>query len=227
MPLAAALPFIIGAGISAGGAVIGGELAGRQSSQEKGLLSQEQINAQQAGGIASTLAPEGEKNLDTAQNFWQSVMSGGQAETTALAPSINNITSQYGAAEKSALQFAPRGGGQQETLSQLPLQKANAITNLQTNLAAQAPNELAQIGEVETQQAISALSGSTASSASALNFLQQQSDQSIQVGNSIGTGLGSLLYYYLNSQNAQKGTNNAGVITNLFSDSTDALAAGA
>lgn len=206
MPLAA-IPAIIGASaIAAGGSIAGGAIAGHKSSQEKSLLGQEAENAKQGGEFASQLIPQSTKALGSAQNFWQSILNGNQQNTAIeLAPTVNNIRSQSRQAEKSALEFLPRGGGQTETLSEIPYQRANAVTGAITNLAAQAPNELAQIGLAEGGLADSALNSSTSSAASGLNFLQASSAQAQQTGSSIGSGIGSLLYYYLNGQSASGG----------------------
>lgn len=197
---------LIGAAIAGGGSLLGGLLGGRQSSQEKALEAQEASNAATGGKFGSEFLTSAQGNLNSAQNFWQSILNGNQGSTaTALAPTINNINSQSAAAEKSALEFTPRGGGQSEIAASIPYQRANAVTGAITNLAAQAPNELAQIGTAEGSLGTSALSGSTASSASALNFLQGQSQQAIQTGTQVGQGLGNLLYYFLNAQSAGGG----------------------
>lgn len=211
MPLAA-IPAIIGAAAIGGGASIAaGALAGRQSSQEKGLTGQLQANAQQAGQSASQFLTSGKANLDTAQNFWQSIINGNQANTVQqLAGTINPIQSASRQAETSALEFMPRGGGSTEVLSQVPYQRANAVTGAITNLAAQAPNEIAQIGATESGTGASLLGQSSGAAASDLSFLQSNSAQAAQIGSSVGGGIGNLLYYYLNSRAASGGGGGGG-----------------
>jgi hypothetical protein len=174
------------------------------SKQQNALASQETSNASQGSQIASNLAPGGEEALGTAQNFWQSILNGNPAaRAQQLAGTVNPIQSASRAAETSALEFLPRGGGQTQTLSQIPYQRANAVSTAETNLTAQAPNELAQLGEAEIGGATSALNSSTGAASSALNFLTNEQQMQNASLTSLGEGAGSFLSWFSGTEAGQ------------------------
>jgi hypothetical protein len=80
--------------------------------------------------------------------YWTRLLSGDQqAITEAMAPEAAAISSQYGAAERSA-SMLPRGGFRSATLAELPFQKATAIGNEALKLRPEAAKQVTEIGKL-------------------------------------------------------------------------------
>jgi hypothetical protein len=204
-------PIVIAAAIAAGGSIGGGLLAGRKSKQENTLLAQQAANAKLGGDFAASVLPEAKAGLESSQNFWQSIMSGDRTKVNeTLGPQISNILDQYGAAQKGVAANQPRGGGSTAAETNLRFSETGDVTKFIEGLFAQAPNEVSQNAEALGGLGTSALSGSTAAAGGGLNFLLAKDQQSAKTGASIGSGLGKLLYYYLNKQAGTSGGGGGG-----------------
>jgi hypothetical protein len=89
-------------------------------------------------------------NLQGPTNYFQSLLSGNQAQSTAaLAPNINQIQGQQNQALQSASNLSPRGGGRSSTLFNLPFQAASQISGLYNSLRPQAAQGLESIAGME------------------------------------------------------------------------------
>lgn len=201
MPIAAAaVPALIGAAGSIGGAL----LSSHKSSSTQGALSglgdllKTQVQGGQAGlKAAEPLLASSGGALGTAQDYLQSLLGGGQSAMEAAAPEINTILSQYDTAKRSLSQFAPRGGGTNATLAELPFKESGAITNLLAGERGGAARSLASLGLGEAGTASSLLPRPSGAGSSLLQYglgeQRQQGQMFGQAGSAVGSLLGTLL----------------------------------
>lgn len=198
---AAIIPAVIGAA----GAVGGGLLANRKSSQEKDALAAQSDLAKTESeatkfGTASAkqLLPQAEAGLGAANRYYAPLLSGNrQAMMEAIAPEANTIISQYDTAKRAASEFAPRGGGRTATLAELPFAESGAITNLLNTVRPNAAGATADIGKTYGALASSLLTRNTGAASSLLNYSLQSRGQSFNQAEQIGGSIGTLLYNYL------------------------------
>jgi hypothetical protein len=211
MPIAAAIPAIIGAA----GAIGGGLLANRKSSQEKEALSAQsdlaktESEAQKFGtSSAQQLLPQATASLGATERYYAPLLSGNrQSMLEAVAPEANTIISQYDTAKRAAAEFAPRGGGRTTTLAELPFSESGAITNLLNQVRPNAAGATADIGKTYGALASSLLSRNTGAASSLLNYSLASRGQSYGMAEQMGGSIGSLLYNYLKNLSSNSGTN--------------------
>ena len=199
MPIAAAVPAIVGAVGSVGSALLS-----RPSKTTQGALGglSDLLQTEVAGGqkglqASGPMLRQSTNATGSVGNYLQSLLSGGRTEAMqAAAPEVNTILSQYDTAKKSLSQFAPRGGGTNAQLANLPFQESGAITNLLAGERSQAAQNLTSLGLGEGSVASSLLPRDSGAGSSLLNYgLQNQAQQGAmfgQVGTSLGTLLGSI-----------------------------------
>ncbi len=216
-----ALPAII----SAGGAIAGGLLgrsAGKPSadqSQANNLLNaQAQLGNKFAQGSLDTSAQARDtgmgflnrftSSLSAPQNYFQSLLSGNQAQTTAaLAPDIARLRGQTQQGIQAASTLAPRGAGRSSLLFNLP-QQAQAETaglfNAVRPAAASALPQIAQqygtigsnlmnTGVGYANNAANFLGAGTAGARSLADAAALQQAQRNQAGSQIGSGITGIL----------------------------------
>ena len=190
---AAAIPALIGAAGSIGGALLNRNQAGKQSSQQQAMLNQELS----AGGFGLTQAGKlgrmGTGALGQTQNYLNSLLGGGQPAMEAAAPEVNTILSQYDTAKKSLSEFAPRGGGTNARMADLPFQESGAITNLLAGERGQAAQSLASLGLGEGSLASSLLPRDSGAGSSLLNYALGNKAQQGAMWGGVGTSIGTLL----------------------------------
>lgn len=95
---------------------------------------------------------QGTSNLNTAGNFFSTVLGGNQANTRAvLQPDINRINESLQGALQGASTMMPRGGGRFATLFQQPFAAQQQVNNLFNGIRGQAAGGLAGIGSQQAQ----------------------------------------------------------------------------
>lgn len=197
MPIAAAaVPALIGAAGS-----IGSALLSKPSGTTKGalgglsnLLQTEVAGGQKGLTAAGPMLSGSRAALGTAQNYLQSLVGGGKtAAMDAAAPEVNTILSQYDTAKKNLSQFAPRGGGTNSQLANLPFQESGAITNLLGSERSNAAQLLSSLGLGEGGLGSSLLPRDSGAGSSLLNYGLQNQEQQGQMFGQVGTSLGTLL----------------------------------
>ena len=95
---------------------------------------------------------QGTSNLNTAGNFFSTLLGGNQANTRALLqPDINRINESTQGALQGASTLMPRGGGRFATLFQQPFAAQQQVSNLFNGMRGQAAGGLAGIGGTQAQ----------------------------------------------------------------------------
>lgn len=197
MPIGAAVPAIIGAAGSIGGALLGSHKSSSEKTALSGLSDLTNVEAR-AGEYGLKQAPEllnaGRGNMDAVARFLAPLVSGNrQSSLEAAAPEVNSILSQYDTAKKSLSEFAPRGGGTNSKMADLPFQESGAITNLISGERGTAASNLAGLGVSEGGLASSLLPRDTGAGASLLNYALSNKAQQGEMWGNIGTSIGTIL----------------------------------
>lgn len=155
--LAAAIPALIGTGVSAGASYGLGKLLNRPSDAQK----QAQENLLDTSGAAKALAMEsgrkglsfldaGQRTLAQPKNFYAGILSGNPTQVSeALAPDINRIRGANQQTTQTIANLTPRGGGRGETLFNLPYKTTNDVMDLLTTARPMAAQGLTDIGSRE------------------------------------------------------------------------------
>ena len=136
-------------------------------------------------GAAIPAIGQGVSNLQTGAYFFNSIMSGNRAATSALLqPDINRIRQAQQGTLQGASTLMPRGGGRFATLFSTPFETNRAMTNLFSGLRSGAASNLAGIGG---SQAGLGLQGA----GNLFNQAFQQRQMGNQmIGSVLGAGLG-------------------------------------
>ena len=185
MPLAVALPAIIGAA-GVGSSAAGGKKA-RNSANS---LAGQQLDLQkQQFGLAQQQLGLGNKQLGGASNYWNALLSGsGNAAQQATGPYASMI-GQAAQGSRNAIQaLTPRGGEQNLALAQNYNQAGNDIARLYTGMQPLAAQNLQNIGGQYLGSAGGFNPGSSPGAAAGIYGQQMQS------AGEAGGGFGNLLY---------------------------------
>lgn len=195
MPIAAAAPAIIGAAGSIGSALLSrtGGTAKNAQSNLSDLLGMDVQGARAGLNAANPLLRASTGATTTAQNYLKSLLGGKQSAMEAAAPEVNTILSQYDTAKRQLGQMAPRGGGTNATLAELPFRESGDITKLLAGERSNAAEGLARLGLGEGGLASSLLPRDTGAGSSLLNYALGHSAQQGQTLGEAGTALGTLL----------------------------------
>lgn len=127
MPLAAAVPALIGAAGAVGGGLLAGSAANNATSAGRGVLNATASNASQNANNLLGIASQG---LGSTANFYSTLMSGNQQQIQQLlGPEISGIGQQYNQVAQQTAQLNPRGGSSAAAVTQLPFQKESTIGN--------------------------------------------------------------------------------------------------
>jgi len=184
----AALIPIIGAVAGAGGSAA--SAAGGKKAQNKGnQLAQQQLQLQQNQfGLTKQQTGLGNAALSPAQQYFSSLLQGGQAARVAVSP-MSQLIGQAGQGAQRAIQAGtPRGGEQNLALSQNRLNTAGQIANLYTGVQPMAAQGLMGIGGQYLG------SGAALNPNSNIGAAQGQYGLSQGLAAQAGGGFGDLLY---------------------------------
>ena len=138
MPAAVAVP-LIAAGIGAGGSMGAAALAGRKSSTEKAIESQQMANMKQAAAMSPQLASYGKDWMGKATSLFGPLASyysmrmqrpDARQIRAELVPQQQSMVDQYNQALKSQTALNPRGGAGASYMGQLGFQQAGNLQNL-------------------------------------------------------------------------------------------------
>ena len=111
----------------------------------------------QTGQIAGYATGQGEKNLSSASDFWNSIVSGDSSKISqALAPEISSAKSQAAQDIKKSTMFSPRSGGTAASNAATADKTHGYITNLIGSLTGNAVSGLASTGTNELSTGLSA-----------------------------------------------------------------------
>jgi len=106
--------------------------------------------ADQVRGTGMNFLNRFSSTLGAPTNYFQSLLSGNQATTTAaLAPDINRIQAQTRGATQAASTLTPRGAGRSSVLFNLPQQAASEVSGLFNTVRPQAAQGLTQIAGMQ------------------------------------------------------------------------------
>src|SRR5206468_86230 len=101
--------------------------------------------------------------------------------------------SQFDKAKQSASQFAPRGGGRNAALQELPYREAGDITSLLQKVRPEAAKELTAISEFLSQLGLSEEQLASYNYATVLAANLEKSAQRQQMLSTIGKAIGAVL----------------------------------
>lgn len=207
MPFAAAVPALIGAAGS-----IGGALLSKSGSSQAPALSAEAKQAQTgllgnmgtAQNYQNLLQPymtsfynQAQQGIASPMDYYAKLLSGDRAAMTqAIAPEAQAIGSNYATAARTAQTTMPRGGYASTTMANLPFMQANSINTLLQQLR---PQAAAAMGNL----ALGAGQLGTSAGGNMLNALglSNQAGQGV-----LGTGTqqqGNLMNYQMGQQQNQ------------------------
>lgn len=147
MPIAAAVPALIGAAGAIGGGLLGTSMANANTSSARGLLNATGSSASQA---ANANMGQATQNLASAGNFYRTLMSGNQQQIQQLlAPEIAGVNSQYNQIQQANAQLQPRSGMTASANASLPFQKEATIGNAMLSAPLTGASGLAGVGGVQ------------------------------------------------------------------------------
>jgi len=165
-----------------------------------GLTQQANDNEKSLNASGGTNLATGSSNISSGTNFWNTLLNGNQANTTALlAPTIASDRAQNQQQIQALSTLTPRGGGRSGTLFQAGYQPAADIQNLFNGARTTAAQTLPQIGLA--QQGIGtnlfglgnqALNTATNATGTNLNSALQVQQMSNQLAGGIGSLIGGL-----------------------------------
>lgn len=191
MPIAAAVPALIGAAGAVGGGLLGGSMGRGNTGAARGLLEATGNSANQAG---NTNIANATKNLSNVGNFYQTLMSGNQQQIQQLlAPEINSVNQQYNQAYQSGAQLQPRSGMTAAANASLPFQKEATIGNAILSAPLSGASGLAGIGSAQGGLGSQLFNTSTGAGSALGNIglgISQQGMQGAAGGYTLGNNLG-------------------------------------
>jgi len=185
-----------------GGYALGNIIKGRDPGWRPGKDSTTEPTAETGlSEMAKWLEPFAKKSLTASQDVMEpatklfGAMASGDpaAMTRASAPGINTIVSQYDAARKTAAEFAPRGGGRNELLAELPFRQAGDIAKLLQTGQIEAASKLPQIASILSQQGLGAAGLSGQDLATLIQQELEKRKQNVELGKGIGQMIAMLI----------------------------------
>lgn len=167
--------------------------------QQLGITQSATANSNNLNNLGSTALASGSGNINSGTNFFNTLLNGNQANTTAtLAPNIAADRAQNQSNLQSVSTLMPRGGGRSGTLFDTEMTPTTSLQNLFNTGRTTAAQTLPQIGLA--QQGIgtnlfgagnSALNTAAGSNQTSLNSATQQQQISNQlIGNLAGSLFG-------------------------------------
>lgn len=164
---------------------------GKGPSAPGSTLNSQSSLANSFGNAGSSLLGGAASNLNTAGNFYQQLLSGGQGAQNVVAPSAMNISQVYGGNQKTLQDFMPAGGERNLALQQNQLGKTSSIANLYANVQPMAAQGLASLGATAGGLGTSAGGVGMQGLSSLTNYQAQQNAAKGSALGSLGTGLGT------------------------------------
>lgn len=210
MPIAAAIPAIIGAAGSIGGALLSKKAnVGGPSPQQNELTSLASSNLKDASGKANELFPVGKSLLDLSKStfqapldYYNTIAGGSRGDVLSkLAPQISQITGANQANTNALDNLAPRSGASTDVRAGNFYTPQRSIGTLLQSARPEAFDKLGtlagqtgSLGEYTAGDAMRTLTGAS-QGATSLNdqLLRQQVNQQNQQKD-LGSGIGNLLY---------------------------------
>ena len=149
MPAAFAIPAAVSAAASIYGAVKGGQSNSQSNAQNQLQYGANQsiANSNNQTGLGNQLMQTGAGNVQSGANYFNTLLNGNQANTSALLqPSINQIGANNANTVSALSTLMPRGGGRSGTLFGASYAPAGQIQNLFNSARTSAAQTLPQIG---------------------------------------------------------------------------------
>ncbi len=200
MPLVAFLPAIIGAAGGIGASLIG-KSAAKSANQPQPLDPQQQQLIDIQKKLADYGIPAGEASFnkaggayDTSLDFYKNILSGSNEDILKLL-NADQYTKSADESEANAYSLGGRSGSRAAVLSGVNESRAGAINRAVTGIRANAPGEIANIGQAIGNMGAQQLSAGAGGVSGASNILfglaqlqQQSADRRAQlIGSIIGT----------------------------------------
>jgi hypothetical protein len=213
VPIIPFIPAIIGAAGSIGGALLSkpgsSTPASTPQTQFNDLLKQTAFD--RAGADRKSLI----RTLKPVKNYYTTLMSGDRsAVSEALAPQINATNRAYDNANRTAAEFAPRGGGQASGIEALQTKQAGDVGSLFNTARSTGAAGLSSIAPLYGSLSSSELGAASGASATGINAQIQQawldfqkSQATTGLAGDLGKTLGSILSMILKKNNSAGGGN--------------------
>jgi hypothetical protein len=131
--------------------------------------------------------------LNTASNYWTSLLQGGPSAQAATAPYAQTIAQQTAANQKNIQNTLPAGGEKNLALAQNQTGMGQSIANLYQGLGPQAAQQLQALSLGSAGAGTGSGGVSAGAGASNLNLAGQQANAKGQMWGGIGSGVGSLI----------------------------------
>lgn len=162
-------------------------MSGPSNTEKQAQQEQLQVS-QQESALLGTLNQEAqsifkttESGLGTAENFYTALASGDPNKIAqALAPSLQQVGTQFSAAKKNLMASTPAGGELQLALAELPLKEAQTTAGLTASAVAGAPSELATLALKGTSATTSLTGAATGAGGLSVTGSQAAAEEAAQ-----------------------------------------------
>lgn len=163
------------------------------TAQTSAAMTGLQSNAGKESAAGGNLLDLGTGNTQAGANFFQTLLHGNQANTTAmLQPDINRIRGAQQGTLQAVSTLMPRGGGRSAELFSLPFQGNQQIQGLFNQTRAAAPQALAQIGAGQTNAGANLFGLGNQANTNLGELGQRQQQLTNQMWQGLGGGLFNL-----------------------------------
>lgn len=229
---AAAIPAIIGAAGSIGGAGISAYSAGKQSKAYRDWAQPSPADIAnrgraekyggQLGNIGELLYGQGQGNLGVATDYYKKLMSDRYTAQGAVAPAAENIADVYGGARRGVESGTARGGVRDYALAELDREKTGRIARLYSGVQPMAAAALESTGRFQTGTGVGATGGAARTFTDLLG--QGRADRALGLrgetmadlsGTRSGENIGALLFSILASGAGKDGKGATGTGANI------------
>lgn len=143
--------------------------------------------------------------LQTASDYWSSLLKGGPAAQAATAPYAQTIAAQTAAAQQQIKNTLPMGGEQNLALAQSKTQQGASVANLYQGLGPTAASQLQALSLGSAGAGTGSGSVSAGAGASNENLAASQAAAKGQMLGGIGSGVGTLAGGMLGSKGSGSG----------------------
>jgi len=193
--------------ISGGGALAAGLLGrniGGPSGKEKGLQDKQAGAIGQLGQLGGNLSQFGQRNLNNASSFYNTILSGSRgAQNQLLQPEIAGITDTFRGAERNLTRSGVRGGSRDVAKAELGRDRANRIAGLIPGLRPGAASAVGQLGQFGAGTGAQALSGTASGYGQLLAGMRDDRRISNEQGGMFGEGVGNILADVMKTQGSK------------------------
>lgn len=145
------------------------------------------------GNLGKSFAGMAEGPINTATNWYRSLLGGGQAARNVVAPAAMEIGNVYRGAKNAAQNFLPAGGERNLALAGLSNDRARSVADLYANVQPMAAQGLASLGFGAGELGSSFAGQGNSGYGQLENYQGQRNQAKGSALGGIGSGLGSIV----------------------------------